>query len=95
MSHTCVGRITLFSNTTRGRDDSFGNTLLKIAMTHSLCCLRVRIFTIKNNDVPLLKFVLARTPPPVNQTLSKHDVISQRTVTIYSDDSCRVWLETM
>ena len=25
-------------------------------------------------------------PPPVNQTLSRHDIIWQRSVTIYSDD---------
>ena len=33
-------------------------------------------------------------PTPVNQTLSRHDVIWQPTVTIYFDDSCRVWLKT-
>ena len=44
---------------------------------------------------PPLKHVRARTPPPVNKTLSRHDVIWQRIVTIYSDDSCRVWLKTM
>ena len=61
----------------RGRDDSFGNTLLKIAMTHPLSGLRVRTLTINSGDVPPLKHVRARTlpPPPVNQTLSRHDVI--------------------
>ena len=46
---------------------------------------------------PFLEHVRARTPPfkhvrartpPVNKTLSRHDVIWQPTVTIYSDDSC-------
>ena len=38
---------------------------------------------------PPLEHVRARTfPPPVNQTLSRHDVIWQPSVTIYSDDSC-------
>ena len=52
-----------------------------------------------------LKHVWARPPPltctstfpflTVNQTLSKHNVIWQLTVTFWSDDSCRVWLKTM
>ena len=32
--------------------------------------------------------------PPVMQTLFRYDVIWQTTVTIYNDDSCKVWLTT-
>ena len=76
----------------RGRDDSFGNTLLKIAKTHTISCLRVRTLTIKSGDVP--PWTCSGTyppPPPVNQTLSRHDVIWQPTVTVNSDESllCR------
>ena len=37
----------------RGQDDSFGNTLLKIEMTHPLSGLRVCTLTINSGDVPL------------------------------------------
>ena len=75
---------------------TFGNTLLKIAISHPLSNLRVRTFTINSGDVPPLgMFGQVPPPPPVNQTLSRHDVNWQPSVTIYSDDSCRVWLETM
>ena len=69
--------------------------LLKIARTPLLSGLRVRTLTINICDVlpPHLEHVRARNPlPPVKQTLSKHDVIWQRTVTIYSD---YIWARTL
>ena len=70
-------------------------TVTKIAMTSRKACLG------RTPPPRPLKQVRARTPqsqtnlgtylpPIVNQTLSRHDVIWQPTVTIYSDDSCRV-----
>ena len=76
---------------------SFGNLLLLfIAMTHAGCGLKLYTVAINSGDVPPLKHVRERTRlPPVNQTLSRHDVIWQLIVTIYSDNSCRVWLKIM
>ena len=68
--------------------------LLKIAMTHPLSNLRVRTLTTNIGEVPPPQ-TCSGTYPPVNQTLSRHAVIWQPTVTIYSDDSCRVCLKTM
>ena len=48
----------------RGRDDSFGKTLLKIAKTHTISCLRVRILTINNGDVPPPWTCSGTYPPP-------------------------------
>ena len=54
-------------------------------MTHPLSGIRVRTITKNSGDVPKaclgrtspLKHVRAGIPPPVNQTLSRHDVIWQ------------------
>ena len=49
-------------------------------MTCALFRLRVRTFTINSDDIS------GTYTPPVNQTLSRHDVIWQRTVNTYSDN---------
>ena len=67
---------------------SFGNLLLLfIAITHAGCSLKLCSVNINSGDVPSPhKHVRARIPPaPVNQTLSRHDVIRQPTLTIYND----------
>ena len=68
---------------------SFDNILLLfIAMTHARCGLYLCTVTI-NSGVVLSFQTCSGTysPTPVTQTLSRHEVIWQFTVTIYSDDS--------
>ena len=74
---------------------TFGNTLLKIAMSHPFYNLRVRTLILDRGDVRPPWACLSKYFPPVNQTLSRNYVIRQPTVTINSDDSCRVWLKVM
>ena len=55
-------------------------------MTHSFSGLIVRTTTINSGDVPPLNMFEHVPSSPVNQTLSKYDVIWKPIVTIYSDD---------
>ena len=74
----------------RGRDDSFGNTLLKIAMTHPLSNLRVRTLTINSGDVPPRTYLGTYPPLSIKPCL---DIVIWQLLTIYSDDSCRCGLK--
>ena len=54
-------------------DVSYNVQLLLISMTHKECNLK-QCTANKNSDY-ILRHVWARTPPPVTQTVYKHDVI--------------------
>ena len=87
---------------------SFGNLLLLfIDMTLAGCGLKLWTVNKHSNDIPswactctcppphFLNMLMHVPPLLVNQTLSRHDVNWQHTVTIINDDSCKMWLKTM